>query len=351
MKKLFAIIFVLAVLLTAVACNGDEGNKTDDTTVADTTLGDVDDTTVGGDEGDTTTEDPSETDEPTDTTTDVGNDDPVDPTDDFLKVDIDTEVYSTDTDGTHLEGVYSALYEKPDRATLINNGGIADGTAVKVTAVLYEDETDPTVGWAHITYDEGKTAYIRISQLKYFVELGNENANIFDLSGFMQSGENLHEYTDEEMAAFEAMIAENEGTVTVNTDGSITLSFADGDATQYEDGSWLIESADGTVATVGNIWPENELTERVPSPTAHLTFTSTAYMPDMEYFAAMLDPATEVSALKAYAEVLKTAGFTVDVEELEGAGAYAFSAANADGYSVMLAAAEGNVVMGIALAE
>lgn len=512
MKKLFAIILILAVLMTAVACNGDGGNTPDDTTTA------TPQDTTGGTPQDTT--------DPTDTTTggDQGNT-PEDPLDSFLKVDIDTVIYTADDEGVHLVGQHSGLYAKPDRATALD-GGIADGTAVKVTAVLYEDKTDPTIGWAYITYGEdGTTAYIRISQIKCFVapdpmtfddilsldrliselsdieraavkknvadmgftmtvnadgtttlsakgygsltqradkswfeidpdgmtceyfgwwpsadkltvfglpteateydvklvgiaelyglmvvfedgmtleaaksfaeelkavgytvealeaeqdgayayKASNSEGNLalieyydgqaaltveltsdesdesFDLTSFMQSGENLHEYAEDEMEAFAEYIEENGGTVKTNDDGTISLLFDDGTATQYADGSWLLE-VEGGSATYGSVWPDNEYTALVPEPTG-LTLTASTLDIGMVGFAAIFDPETEISALRAYAEQLKAAGFTVDESVVDAQGVYMFSAANADGYAVTLANAEGNVVIMIASAE
>ena len=228
MKKLLAIIFILAVLLTAVACNGNGGDTTDDTTVGDAT--------------DTTTADPSVNDEPNDTTTDGAKDDPVDPTDDFLKVDIDTVIYTADDDGVHLEGQHSGLYAKPDRETALD-GGIADGTAVKVTAVLYEDETDPTIGWAYIIYGEdGKTAYIRISQVKCFVA-----PDPIDLTELISSDKLMSEYSDIEMAAIRKSVADMGYTVTVNDDGTATMEGEESVLIQFADGSWKETDADGAV--------------------------------------------------------------------------------------------------------
>ena len=145
-------------------------------------------------------------------------------------------------------------------------------------------------------------------------------------------------------AARQAVIesARNEGyDVTFDADGTMTARGADGTVlVQHPDGTWTVTDSDGYSAQFGGNWPENEYTRVVPKPDLQLTAASA----HDDSFAASFESAT-VSEVKAYAEKLKAAGFTLDPEEqdqeLSGMVIYTYTASNEDGYTVEIFYASG----------
>lgn len=95
---------------------------------------------------------------------------------------VNTVIYPTKWENNkdvHLEGstvscysVAIANYSSADNADGKYDSykvlSLDDGTAIQVSAVFYEKEDDHTYGWCEFTY-EGKTYYVRNSQVKFIV--------------------------------------------------------------------------------------------------------------------------------------------------------------------------------------
>ncbi len=116
---------------------------------------------------------------------------------------------------------------------------------------------------------------------------------------------------------------------------------------QKPDGTWTVEVADDGGDAGGNIdvdfggnWPDNDFTRLVPKPEFNISFSNSS---EVE-FTAMLDN-VDTDKMKAYVEEIKKNGFTQDEvttdQEVMGTVIYAFSAKNADGYTVSVAAISG----------
>ncbi len=123
-----------------------------------------------------------------------------------------------------------------------------------------------------------------------------------------------------------AYLDENGGLVIPDKDGN--------EIHQNEDGTWSVSKENGS-AQYGGEWPENEFTRLVPKPSFKLVGAST----DEDDFTVAFSGVT-AEQVRAYAEELKSAGFTVDAEtedkEVLGVVIYSYSASNASGYSVKL---------------
>ncbi len=112
---------------------------------------------------------------------------------------------------------------------------------------------------------------------------------------------------------------------------------------QNPDGTWTVEAAgDGGEMNVdfGGNWPDNEFTRLVPKPEFNISFSNSS---EFE-FTAMMDN-VDTDKMKAYVEEIKKSGFTQDEvttdQEVMGTVIYAFTAKNADGYTVSVAAISG----------
>lgn len=121
-------------------------------------------------------------------------------------------------------------------------------------------------------------------------------------------------------------------TKVVEPDGSVVI--------QNPDGTWTFQDADGSSSQYGGNWPDNEFTRLVPKPEMDVLAADTT----AEDFSIAFSGAT-IEQIKAYAEKLKTAGFTVDPEEENqeamGMVIYNYGASNADGYRVSVFYASG----------
>ena len=120
-------------------------------------------------------------------------------------------------------------------------------------------------------------------------------------------------------------------------DGSMTIVDPDGTTmVQKPDGTWTIKDAEGNEGQVGGDWPDNEFTKLVPKPDFELYAASG----DDTFFTVAFTNAT-IEGIRAYAEKLKAAGFTVDPEvmdtEMMGMAVYNYIASNGKGVSVTLA--------------
>ena len=125
-------------------------------------------------------------------------------------------------------------------------------------------------------------------------------------------------------------------TVTFDADGTMTVVSPDGFVTiQHPDGSWTYKDNEGSEGQVGGSWPDNEFTKLVPKPGMDIQYAGE----DEGEFVVTFAGAT-LEQIKAYADKLRSAGFTLneEVEEQEAMGMafYSFSACNADGYQVEL---------------
>ena len=101
--------------------------------------------------------------------------------------------------------------------------------------------------------------------------------------------------------------------VSFGTDGSMTVVDTDGTTmVQKPDGTWVVKDADGGEGQIGGDWPDNEFTKLVPKPDFELYAASG----DDTFFTVAFTNAT-IEGIRAYAEKLKAAGFTVDPEVMD----------------------------------
>lgn len=129
-------------------------------------------------------------------------------------------------------------------------------------------------------------------------------------------------------------------TVEIKEDGSTKIETEIGiEVTQKEDGSWEVEVPEGEIEELDGDWPDNEFTKQVPKPTFDAKAANTQ---DKSFSVAFVD--TNVEEIRAYVEVLKNAGFTVDATnkdvEVFGVVAYSYKASNGAGYRVEVTFAE-----------
>ncbi len=133
--------------------------------------------------------------------------------------------------------------------------------------------------------------------------------------------------------------------VTFEPDGSMRMEDTQsGDVIiQKPDGTWAVEAAgDGGDIDVdfGGNWPDNEFTRLVPKPEFNISFSNSS-----EYeFTAMLD-GVDAEKMKEYVEKVKDSGFTqgavTNDQEVMGTVIYAYTAKNADGYTISVASISG----------
>ena len=129
--------------------------------------------------------------------------------------------------------------------------------------------------------------------------------------------------------------------VSYGEDGSLILKDADGTAlVQGPDGSWSVQGSGEGTAQLGGDWPDNEYTRQVPKPELPIYASSL----EGDSFSVVFSGA-ETASLKAYAVMLKEAGFTLEAEEQEqtlyGVSMYTYVAENAAGFRVSLYFASG----------
>ena len=90
-------------------------------------------------------------------------------------------------------------------------------------------------------------------------------------------------------------------TTIVDTDGNVV--------TQNTDGTWKVKDDQGGQADVGSKWPDNEFTKLIPKPNFEVSLSYAEGDRCGIQFANLT-----AEDLRAYAEQLKSAGFTVDAE-------------------------------------
>ncbi len=143
--------------------------------------------------------------------------------------------------------------------------------------------------------------------------------------------------------------AKKEGSdVSFSGDGTMTVVNDSGSsAVQHPDGSWTVNEKNGTTAQYGGEWPVNDLTSLVPKPEFKLLSAS---LTDKEFAATFRDVTKD--ELKAYAQKVKEAGFTVDPQETDmsflGQDVYTYTASDGNGYSVCVSFAAGTIGMLVA---
>lgn len=125
--------------------------------------------------------------------------------------------------------------------------------------------------------------------------------------------------------------------VSFGTDGSMTVKDPGNGETfvQNPDGTWTYQDEKGEEAQIGGNWPDNEFTKLLPKPDFELTATSG----DDSIFTATFTGAT-IEQIRDYTEKVKSAGFTVDPEEMDtetmGMAMFSYSASNGKGYTAMV---------------
>ena len=98
--------------------------------------------------------------------------------------------------------------------------------------------------------------------------------------------------------------------ITFGADGTTTIVDDNGDVmTQNADGTWSVSDGQGGQASVGSKWPDNEFTKLVPKPDFEVSLSLTEGDRCTIQFGSLT-----AEDLRAYAEKLKSAGFTVDAE-------------------------------------
>ncbi len=130
--------------------------------------------------------------------------------------------------------------------------------------------------------------------------------------------------------------------ITFGADGTTTIVDDNGDVmTQNADGTWSVSDGQGGQANVGSKWPDNEFTKLVPKPDFEVSLSLT----EGDRCAIQFGSLT-AEDLRAYAEKLKSAGFTVDAETEDdnefGTWIYTYSAKNANGVEVELSGVAGS---------
>ena len=166
---------------------------------------------------------------------------------------------------------------------------------------------------------------------------GSGNASFEDIMSGSLPTDIIFGNMDE--AAKQQIIADaaREGcTVTFDADGTMTVVSPDGFLTiQHPDGSWTYKDSEGGEGQMGGSWPDNEFTQLIPKPDMDIQYAGEE---DGEFVVSFAGATLE--QIKAYADKLRGAGFTLDEEVEEqaamGMAFYSFSACSADGYRVEL---------------
>jgi hypothetical protein len=135
------------------------------------------------------------------------------------------------------------------------------------------------------------------------------------------------------------------GDLEFKSDGSVVYTDPDGSKViQNADGTWTWEDENGGQGQMGGNWPDNEFTKLLPKPDFALTAANTS---DTEFSVAFTG--VTVEQVKAYAEQVKSKGFTVNPNEQDqdimGIVVYTYNAKNADGYTVEVTFAAGTTGM------
>ena len=129
--------------------------------------------------------------------------------------------------------------------------------------------------------------------------------------------------------------------ITFGADGTTTIVDTDGNVvTQNADGTWKVKDDQGGQADVGSKWPDNEFTKLIPKPNFEVSLSYDEGDRCGIQFANLT-----AEDLRAYAEQLKSAGFTVDAETTDeeqfGTWVYTYIAYNLDGIKVELSGVAG----------
>ena len=129
--------------------------------------------------------------------------------------------------------------------------------------------------------------------------------------------------------------------ITFGADGTTTIVDTDGNVvTQNADGTWKVKDDQGGQADVGSKLPDNEFTKLIPKPNFEVSLSYAEGDRCGIQFANLT-----AEDLWAYAEQLKSAGFTVDAEPPMknnlALGFCTYIAYNSDGIKVELSGVAG----------
>ena len=163
-----------------------------------------------------------------------------------------------------------------------------------------------------------------------------------DLSAAIGGADKLAGYDAEAQQALIAAAREAGGDMEFHSDGTVVFMDDGGNVTtQKPDGTWEYQSVDGESGSVqfGGEWPDNEFTRQLPKP----DFTLSTAITSDDGFTVIFIGAT-LDQIKAYAEQVKSVGFTVDenIEDREMSGMvfYTYTAQNTDGYEITVFSAD-----------
>jgi len=150
--------------------------------------------------------------------------------------------------------------------------------------------------------------------------------------------------------AIKEKAAKEGSTIEFNSDGSTVITNKDGSvAVQHPDGIITYRDAEGNEGKIGGgaEWPDNELTRLVPKP--DMAVAAANMEGDKSFTALFVNP--NMDQLRAYAEKVKAAGFSKNVEsedqDVMGMKIFTYSASNADGVKVEIFSAMGTSGMSL----
>ncbi len=167
---------------------------------------------------------------------------------------------------------------------------------------------------------------------------GEENRDLPDFDDIFSGGSTDTVWGQADEATKQAILEAGRQSgmeITFGSDGSMTVSDpANGQTiTQKPDGTWVISGEDGFEGQLGGGWPDNEFTKIIPKPDFTVTV---AAVENGEFVVAFVEVAVE--KVKAYAEQLQAAGYTLDPNVIDtsadGTTYYVYSASHENGYTV-----------------
>lgn len=366
MKKLLSILLAVSMILSFAACNNDLPDDSSNSTDIPTDTKDPPQPTETPTDPDTTTtpdfptspEEPTNTETPPNTEAPVDTDPPVN-TENTEKTPsepspmmgfvLDTEIYTTRFENgkdIHLEGMDSGVYTSPDRST--SCGSLPDGTKVRVLEVGFEGD-DITVGWARILAGASKwEVYIRTSQLKCFVL--HETAFPVAPEELIGKSQLISLLPMTEKNAISASFLALGYRTAFMEDGSTMFisneNFED-QLIQNADGSWIEYDGEGGVNQYFDCWKYSLLEEYGIPTDRNLSEMKILLLgiSSAEGVAINFAPTITLDNVKAYAEKLKSFGYTLQSYQAENEDAYLYVASNQTGYAVQLAYTKGQSAM------
>ncbi len=115
--------------------------------------------------------------------------------------------------------------------------------------------------------------------------------------------------------------------ISFGADGSMTIVDPESGVTmtQAPNGTWTFSDGSGSQGQLGGNWPDNEFTRLIPRPEFQIAHS----FADSDYCQISFS-SVSVEQVKAYVQLLKTAGFTLNASENDlGSGTYTFEAQDA----------------------